>query len=344
MKGQQETTCSNCGHNVHETYCSHCGQKNRPTLLTLQTIFGEFFAILFNLDNQFFYTIKTAVIPGLLATNFEQGKRKRQLHPLRFFFYSWLLFTLFLNGQNNDLPSSSESPQDFFFKKLKEKQKNQKADDIIQIDITKHDMDSLLANNDFALSVMNFNYLFTSDSTKITPPTDTLTTILWDDFNNMSKDSLFAKYQVTDWKHKLFLVRAGRLQEGWTDGIYFLQKHVIWLIFAVIPFSALWLYLLFGRTKRNYAQHVSYLLYLFAVLFILGSIMMALSYLPEQFQTAQITILVLLTWIYSFFSLKNYYGQGWTKTFFKWNVYLFGNMFFFIVFSILYTLVSILLF
>ncbi|HHB80040.1 MAG TPA: DUF3667 domain-containing protein [Saprospiraceae bacterium] len=336
-------TCPNCGSDPgNGKYCHECGQKNKPTQLNLKTIFGEFFSILFNIDNQFFRTIKAAVIPGKLATDFGKGKRKSYLHPLRFFFYSWILFALILQWTvhlNDDTKNN----------------KNQLLQEIIKIKIdstnfsaNQKSLDSLSAK----LQKTNFNInfgigkelWFVSDTSKLKPNTDSVTYILSSDLNLLPKDSLFQKYEITNWIDKFKIERAKRLNQGPMSFFNYMMEHFIWLFFAVIPFSALWLWLLFGRSKKYYAEHILYLLYLFGMLFLFFTIAFLCSYLPDKFAQIAIGILWILQVVYSFFSLKNYYGQGGFKTFIKWNAYLFVNFLLFVTFIVFFSIISAALF
>ena len=166
---------------------------------------------------------------------------------------------------------------------------------------------------------------FTSDATKLALPTDTLKVILFSDLDQLSKDSLYQKYNITSWIDKFKIERAKRFDAGFTDIFQYMLDHFIWLFFGVIPFSALWLWLLFGRSKKYYAEHILYLLYLFSVFFFFIILGIFANYIPNDTSDWAFIILRLGFSVYSYFSLKNYYGQGHLKTFFKWNAYLFFN-------------------
>ena len=334
----QIPTCPNCGSDPKNgLYCPNCGQKNKPTKLNLGTIFGELFGILFNLDNQFFRTIKAAIIPSKLATEFGKGKRKTYLHPLRFFFYSWVLFALLLNF------SFGADSNNFANSVIK-----LNLNDSTKVTINQHTIDSLkgeIKNKDFYVySLFGSKIHFISDTAKLLPPSDTLKTILYSDFNDLSPDSLFHKYSITGWADKFIINRTKRIDKGFGDIFKYMLDHFIWLFFAVAPFSALWLWLLFGRSKKYYAEHVLYLLYLFGMLFLFFSTAILASYLPGAVANISIVILWFLLILYSYFSLKNYYGQGGFKTFVKWNAYLLFNLVLFIIFTVFFSIISAALF
>ncbi len=335
--------CPNCGsHPGTGQFCPSCGQKNKPTRLNLGTIFGELFSVLFNLDNQFFRTLGAAFIPGKLATEFALGKRKSYLHPVRFFFYSWLLFALILNWTiepDKKTPTKKEHRFSAIFK-LK--------NDSTSVPVNQDVLDSPgqeLKKDDFQ---MHFGFgrdlHFVADSSKVIPANDSLITVWYDDLENLSKDSLFHKYEITNWLDKFKLERAQRIDESFMDIFQYMLDHFIWLFFAVIPFSALFLWLLFGRTKRYYAEHILYLLYLFSVIFIFLTIVAFLDALPINVSWIVVLLLMLALTFYSYWSMKKYYGQGHLKTFFKWNAYLLVNFFLFLIFTVFYAIVSSALF
>ena len=336
-------SCPNCGSNPgNGQFCPECGQKNKPTKLNLGTIFGELFGILFNLDNQFFRTLLAAIIPGKLGTEFANGKRKTYLHPLRFFFYSWVLLALLMNWSISPDPEVPRTKRNLLDSLVKISM------DSTNISINKKSIDSL--TNELKRKDLNIDFgigtdlRFISDSTKLVPPTDTLKTILFSDLDQLSKDSLYQKYNITHWVDKFKIQRAKRFDAGFTDIFQYMLDHFIWLFFGVIPFSALWLWLLFGRSKKYYAEHILYLLYLFSVLFIFIILGIMANYIPNDASDWAFIILWLGFSAYSYFSLKNYYGQGYIKTFFKWNAYLIFNFVLFIVFTVWYSIISAALF
>ncbi len=339
----QPTICPNCGADPGTgKFCHECGQKNKPTQLNLKTIFGEFFSILFNIDNQFFRTVKAAVIPGKLATEFGKGKRKTYLHPLRFFFYSWILFALLLQW-NVDLKDDTQNSSD----QLLQENIQVPADSTNHV-TGKKDLDSFktkLGKADFNINLgIGTEMWFVSDSTKLKPRTDSVIYILSSDLKLLTKDSLYRKYEITHWVDKFKIDRAKRVDEGFLGLVNYMMEHFIWLFFAVIPFSALWLWLLFGRSKKYYAEHILYLLYLFGMLFLFFTIALLSTYLPDTLTLIVVGGLWLLLIVYSFLSLKNYYGQGGFKTFIKWNAYLLVNFILFLIFTILFSVLSAALF
>ncbi len=342
-KPNQQHVCPNCGTQpINGKFCHECGQKNKPTRLNLGTIFGELFSVFFNLDNQFFRTLGAAFIPGKLATEFALGKRKSYLHPIRFFFYSWLLFALLMNWSISTEPNAPSTKEKLLNSLVKISM------DSTKISIDHKSIDSLtkvLKRKDLNIGFgIGADLRFTSDSTKLTHSSDTLKTILFSDLDQLSKDSLYHKYNITNWVDKFKIGRVKRLDANFMDIFQYMLDHFIWLFFAVIPFSALFLWLLFGRSKRYFAEQIIYLLYLFPMLFIGIILGIIASYLPYNASNLAFILLWLGFSAYSYFSLKNYYRQGHLKTFFKWNAYLLFNIALFIVFTIWYSIISAALF
>ncbi len=78
--------CLNCGTAFSGNYCNNCGQKKIDGALTIQMIFSDFLQFVFLPGSSFLQTLKGLFLrSGILVKSFIEGKRKRYLHPFRFF-------------------------------------------------------------------------------------------------------------------------------------------------------------------------------------------------------------------------------------------------------------------
>ncbi len=322
--------CPNCEKDAGSgKYCQECGQKNTPLKLNLITLFGDFFSIVFNLDNKFFRTLRAAFVPAKLANAFIQGKRKLYLHPFRFFFYAWLLLALAITtGFGSENSAKIEISEGL------------KKDSINVNSVN---------NDDFHIKVRDNNYLFTSDSTKYLKETQDTIVILYQDLESLEEKELFEKYNINSWIEKLVVKKVGDFKSDAPKMIVsiltFLQQNMIWLFLFVMPFSAIGLALLFWRSKKYYSEHILYLMYLFSVLFIIMAIFVFLGQIVDYTPIVAFLLLSLvLFYIYfSFRSMKKFYQRSTRSTLWKWIVYLWGNVFLFLIGSLFYLVLSFLL-
>lgn len=96
-----QTQCLNCGGELTGEFCPHCGQKRIRDRLKFGEILREFPAKIFNFERGFWLTfIDLWRRPGILCSDYVQGKRKRYLNPLSYFFIGATaqLINLWLNS------------------------------------------------------------------------------------------------------------------------------------------------------------------------------------------------------------------------------------------------------
>ncbi len=331
----QNIICPNCEKNSGTgKFCQECGQKNKELNLNLFTIFGNFFSIIFNIDNQFIRTIKAVVIPSELANNFILGKRKYFLGPFRFFLYSWTILALVIStnsdkGFINDIEEGYDTVSSY----------------------------DTLANNtivkkDFIITLNKRDFRFTDDVNKYQEATNKdEEVILNKDIDSLDLDQLYQKYNIKKWYEKLLIKRAKKFDDRSLKTILqFAVDNLIWLFFFVIPFSALFLLLYFYRSKRYYSEHILYLMYLFSVLFLFLSLSLIFEILiptggfMEKVGDYLSMILLILFPFYSYFSMKRFYKKSWRKTLMIWILYLFTNSLLFLIGGVFYFILSIILF
>ncbi len=95
-------TCKHCYYQFEGKYCTNCGEKvRRPEELTLRSLGQEFFAILTNLDNQLFSSLRLLFLrPGELSRKYIEGIRIPYLKPIQLFLLANIVFFLFLSDVN----------------------------------------------------------------------------------------------------------------------------------------------------------------------------------------------------------------------------------------------------
>jgi hypothetical protein len=97
-KRKYYTSCPNCGHklqNVH--FCPECGQENHDLNVPLRHLLGELLETTLHLDSKSFRTITTLFLhPGTLTVQFNNGRRKRFVPPIRLYIFISFVFFLIL--------------------------------------------------------------------------------------------------------------------------------------------------------------------------------------------------------------------------------------------------------
>ncbi|MEN9729205.1 MAG: hypothetical protein RLZ91_322 [Bacteroidota bacterium] len=94
---RQESTCLNCGQNVHDRFCSYCGQENREPHETFWSLLVHFVEDIFHYDGKLFTTVKQLFMkPGYLSAEYLKGKRTVYLHPIRFYLFTSAFFFICL--------------------------------------------------------------------------------------------------------------------------------------------------------------------------------------------------------------------------------------------------------
>ncbi|MGI4747557.1 MAG: DUF3667 domain-containing protein [Janthinobacterium lividum] len=88
------TDCLNCGATLCGMWCHQCGQKAGPQHRSLLHLGAELFETLTHADSRFWRTLTRLVWrPALLTRDYLEGRRAREIPPLRLFLV--MLFLLF---------------------------------------------------------------------------------------------------------------------------------------------------------------------------------------------------------------------------------------------------------
>lgn len=86
--------CLNCGTPLTGPFCSQCGQTARDINVPLRKFGSEFLSEALALDSRLWHTLKPLFLkPGLVAKEYNEGKRARFVPPIRLYlFTSFVLF------------------------------------------------------------------------------------------------------------------------------------------------------------------------------------------------------------------------------------------------------------
>ena len=357
--------CPNC--NFVETedagFCSKCGQKFGPNKLTIRQFFGDLIDHVFNLDTNFFFTLKRIFIPGQLTLDYFAGHRKKYYHPLRLFFY---LMVIHLGVLSSVVP----------YEKLFEEQ-NQRRDLIIsnhdnklkldQIAKAQSDRNSIIAI-DSARKWMTINTtqeiksqkgkdtLLKSGSVPIDSipntakrqktkatifgfnPFEILEKIDEKDLYLMSRDSLINKYQVEGFLNRLTL---GQIQKSARDPkgtAQFIIGNLSWMMIILIPLLAVFLKLLFFRRKRYFIEHLFYLYHWHSFAFLFSTVLVILFKDRIANLSPLFSAFIIL---FGFIAWLRFYQQGWFKSMIKFAMMGFVYIFLFTILMLITLILSL---
>jgi hypothetical protein len=319
--------CRNCKANLKDlpNFCPACGQENTTYKLAFIELVREFSDSTFNLNSKFFASLFPFLFkPGFLTKSFLEGKRKKYIHPIRFY----LLMSLFC----------------FFILAFFEITKPQINEDVLdRIPMGELELKRHFKHTNKILNIASKSDLIDSTQQKsIASLIDTLDKKQLSDKVIRSKSNTFSineGYFKFDWNR---LIHDWAKQDGMTPEILLdsigiknanfmevliakkllqyaednnpktvlreILDNIPILIFLLLPAFALILKLLYIRRKQLYIEHLIFAIYLHAFLFLMIALgVMGFNWVGEP----SIVLPLLATFVYIFFMFKNVYGQHW---------------------------------
>ncbi len=313
-KLRQDKNCLNCGNIVEDRYCSHCGQENLQIQDSFFHLLIDYIKDIFHYDGRFWHTLKSLILkPGLVAKEYMEGKRGRNLEPLRFYLFSSSLFFLLLfYFINASKLNTGPEPQLNYKKRLynldQEKKFRMGSDDTTYVNLLRNSlkvkMDTLggtSTGNDSGLS-LDLSLPESADSA------DAGWFEKW--YNERAKER---SKELTN-RHEGDEVSA--TSEILMDAFHKLPQ----LLFFSMPFFAFFLKILYiRRAKRSYAAHFIFSIYHYSFLFINMTLFLLVEKVSGKTDSAFISStldyvsvgLVFYVFIYLLLSMKRFYDDRW---------------------------------
>lgn len=319
---KKRPACLNCGRPLlqSDNYCPNCGQLNTSHKLGFKTLLDDFFSNYISFDSKLARsTVPFLFKPGFLTNRFNEGKRISFVHPLRLYFIISFIFFFLLAL----LTSSIMEENKFSLKKMlsgnttvntKRQQMHPPGDSQSAPLTATGDTLQAPAPSEQAVNRPAENPIVVEDESENrvlrVMRNDSLTDAQVLDSLNMDKNSLFGST----------IVHQGRkvLQKDIDVFIPYLIKNLSLMMFLMLPVFALFLYILFRRREPFYISHVIHALHLHAFSFLLLSLVV----LAELFDNSGnlLFLAFIIISLYAFISVKRVYGQGWLRTFLKFNL------------------------
>lgn len=320
------TKCLNCytSLDISEKYCHHCGQLNSTKKLTVKDFIEEFFANFYAYDSR----LKNSIIslftkPGVLAREFNHGKRHTYANPFRLFLsVSIILFVTFNFFENKETQGNDNI---VFEEELSEKQKQnlKKIDSLSNKAISKNSkLDSLILSNQANKAVLNKDSIYTRDfinkniATGSKPIIFTILSFRNYQLKHPNKSDVEALKEL-GYEPNFFLKAAFNKSKTFkTNEIerelleYFYAK-LPFFIFLSLPILTLIFWLVFYSKSINYTEHLVFAYTFFTFMFIC----MILFNLIELISSGLANFITIISFflifpIYFYKSLRNFYQQS----------------------------------
>jgi hypothetical protein len=268
--------CLNCSAELKATdqFCSQCGQRTKGAQVPLKDFIGDFFQDYFTIDSKFFKSILLLMVrPGRLTKQFNEGRRKSYIAPLRMYlFTSFVYFFLLSLSVNQDSESLGFS--------------NKKVDDQKALIL-----DSLLSTNSDTLLIADLH-------------------IRVDSLMNGEEEGNFISFGEEEFEKggvEEYIHTQAEKANNDPDSFYRSLFRVASIsLFFLLPIFGLVLWAFHFKRNSFYVQHLVHALHLHTFVFALLSIYLFISFWIEA-ETSTIITLVLL--VYFIWSLRVVYSQ-----------------------------------
>lgn len=345
MEVNSNQPCHNCAHPISEraTYCENCGQAKVESRLNIWKLFKDFISNIFNLDGRLFRSLRHMWRPAFLAQEYMHGRRKSYVNPIRFYLLMIVsLFFLLKSSMNDDMIEKSgiRAIAEVEQKKLAEIYDTAIYSIIHNIDTIQHRQ---LRDRIFTAANKEPTRIFTGGNF-----------LGWDikeyyvtryDAYSMDIDSLFKKYNLTEWYDQLFieqLIKVDKNRSG--SASYFISK-LMWGVILYTFLVALLMKLLYIRNNYYYVEHlILVILYVAKVMLVLNIVyLIPLLGLGNSFWNYFMVLIYGLVVLYFFITLKKFFQQGYLKTFIKSTIICFASFYLLVISISLVSIISLIL-
>ncbi len=269
---RKESNCLNCGAQVTHNFCSYCGQENTVHPESVGHIISHFFQDFTHFDSKFFTSMKNLFFkPGHLTKEYNLGRRKRFINPIRMYIFVSLVVFSYL----------------FFETKKTEN---------IRLDLDNTETSELDQNK----------IKFSIGSKPVTPHSwkqDIDSTII--KYSPLAGDGYFTKKTKSLLVSSLSRFKAepdAFISNFLTNFMHNLPKTLL----ICLPFFALLLYLLYFNNRKYFVEHIIFSIHFhifLLLLFLLTMLLLKIDFL----EIPVILIFPLVVLIYLYKSLRNVY-------------------------------------
>lgn len=315
--------CLNCETplDISEKYCHHCGQLNSTKKLTINDFIEEFLSNFYAYDSRLRNSIISMLTkPGVLAKEFNAGKRQKYANPFRLFLsVSIILFLTFSLSEKISNNSSETNNLNLIESDELDKGLSQINDSIPNVNklaikeqinsFRNLNKDSIYTKFELEKNKMGFYYKFSSfrNFNKKYP-------------NKTAGEALKElEYEDTQFNRFIFnksiLFKTNDIKNELAE--YFYQK-LPFLIFLSLPIITIIFWLVFYSKKINYTEHLVFTYTYFTFIFLCMILFNIVGEISENlFEIATFIYFIFILPIYFYKSLRNFYEQNRWKTVLK---------------------------
>lgn len=331
--------CLNCGGKLSESdnFCSKCGQENKNQNVSIIQFFQDFISNYLNFETIFFQTLPAFIFkPGKLTNTFNEGKRRKYIHPIRLYLIS-SLFYFFVAA----LAVPKDAVDKFMSGTVTPEQINKTTNGIVNFNIEAgKTLDSLKKSgelnelNKLGLNLDSAQIKFQDVEGLNKKIEDTISRSKkeWKELRRLAvdlevSDSVFDT-AISKTSFNIFTgLESGQKRKFVANSGLFISSAVQNLpimMFIILPFFAFLLFLLYIKTGKYYVEHLIHGLHLHSFAYFiygLGSLWMFETEIGIAF-----VFFICFVWVttYAYLSLMNVSKQGWFKTLIKfWTLGLF---------------------
>lgn len=276
--------CPNCQTPLPnaENFCPTCGQENHEIIRPASHLWKELLSNVFNIDSRFFRTIESLFFsPGKLTKEYNAGKRKYYLPPIRIYLLASVLFFLVqsfsMKLSDEELIEIKnefvENPSDSMYVTILNKSIWMKKSEMLELSQYKSEqLDSFLITHNVEPSFLNRMVVHQSSKA------------VNGDINGLSET---------------------------------FQKFLSFAMFLFMPLLGLLLMLFYRKQKRFYVEHLIFSIHIHSVGFLILTVINLVKLLPDGIIQYAIPLLTIPLFLYVLLSLKNVYQGTWGKTILK---------------------------
>lgn len=334
--------CQNCDYPLEPdfNFCPRCSQHNSDKLTSFWRLLVEVVSDFFSYDSRFAKTIFPFLFkPGFLTNEFVAGRRVRYMHPLRLYvFVSLVYFSVFSLVVGRSVKDDTDKPDvtldrveaDSVRAQLRRNlQEDLSAADMMKVDSTLLKLagkrktgiiDVDWEKDDEGEDEGELNKYLRLINTRGITENQVLDSLRWE----RNQRNLFKARQG---------IRLANLEKR--EFVEFFMGKISLMMFAMLPFVALFMKLLYVRRRRYYMEHLTFMLHIHAFTFLVLALVLLYDYNTDTSQAVLWGTLLIL--VYVTVAFRRVYRQGWFRTLSKMFI-LFMSYSFSLAFFLLLTL------
>lgn len=326
-KSEKLNHCLNCGQPLlkDENFCPVCGQENKDQKISIFAFIEEFISSLFNFETVFFRTIPAFLFsPGKLTLEFNEGKRKKYINPIRLYliaslFYFFAIAVVIPNDIVDRIISGNINKEFFDLNTTPE----QREEIIASLDSLE---DKEFREGSPKLNTLNSTGIDSTSLLKIAVESREKAKETWRNLRLMAIDpevndaEFDSAIKATGFSSSLDIRQQRDFIANSNIFISGAIKNLPIMMFFLLPFFAFLLWILYLKSNFFYIEHLIHGLHLHSfAYFIYGIGILWMAKVGWSFGFAGFLCFMLVS-IYAYFSIKKISGQGWIKTSMKFLI------------------------